>query len=582
MSKQITHWRLALAILVVLSLFVAACGTEEPAAAPEPTEAAAADSEAAEAVEPTDAVEEEEPAEEEEVVLRIGGLEVVDCWNPWGCHQIFLFGDIVYESFTGHGPADTGCTGVPRLAESWEVSEDGRTWTIKLHEGITYSDGTVFDANEAKAYLEWVAGSELAAWFAETLALESVEVIDDLTLSYTTTDPILNSPDYDWQWIYFGPTDLWSSMPPEELAVYENYPPIGTGPYEVTEYEPGQYIVYDARDDYYLGKPPIDKIVYQIYTSTDTLVNALLSGEIDLTLVGLPPDVFDQVAADPNISIEEKYPGSVHMVYFNMAEGGMKHPAIDDPVVREAIDYAIDKEKIVELALLGHGITCPTNWACGPYYEATGELNPELKVIPLDVEKANDLLQEAGYVDSGGDGIRETPDGEQLEFRLYYQVELPSHLAIADMLKEMLDEIGIAVSVEAQEYGTWASLVQGDRDFDMALGFEPPDVDAASMDLEWSCWSAEAGMAGLNRSGYCNPESDDMVYAYWFATDKEEGQQAIWEAQAMKYSDRPKIDLAGQMGIQAWRNDRFDFPLGGCDISAGVWDYPTILQAEVK
>jgi peptide/nickel transport system substrate-binding protein len=565
------------AVLVILLALLAGCAATE---APPPTEVVAAATQApaepTEASAPTEAPTEEEA---EPVVLRVGGLQDVDCWNPFSCTAIYMWGDLILEGFTDQGPASEGCPGLPAIAESWERSEDGRTWTIHLHDGITFSDGTPVTAETIKEILEWWSSiEEIAVFNAETLYLESVEVIDDLTLKYTTFEPIINSTDYAWDFIWTLPMQIWGEVDPADLFTYEFNPPIGTGPYVLTEHVPGSHMIFDAREDYYKGKPAIDRIVYTLYANSDALLSALQAGEIDLTLPYLPAESFDILAADPNITVEEKYPGDTYNLAFNMSPAGTTHPAIKDPAVREAIDYAIDKQQIVEVVFLGHAVTCPSNWGCGPNYE--GEVNPDLAMTPFDLDRANQILEEAGYVDTDGDGVREGADGLPLEFRLVYISDFPPALTVSELIADWLGEIGISVSVEAVDWGTWYDVVTNQRDFDMTIDVALGNIDPVSMDYWHSCWAAEPG--GYSTSGYCNEEMDGLVYEYWFSTDEDARWEPMFEAQRMLHDDRPFIIVAGPHQIQAYRNDRFQFPLDTCYDNFGMFTPQALLETTVR
>jgi ABC-type transport system substrate-binding protein len=163
-------------IVLVMGVVLVACGATE---APAPTEAPAATEAAQEATEAPAPTETPEPEEAEPVILRVGILADVDCWNPYACASVWFQGHILLEGFTDHGPASTGCEAIPRLADSWEVSEDGRTWTIKLHEGITFSDGSPADAQAIVDFITWQWNSpEMQVWFAELVAMESIEARD--------------------------------------------------------------------------------------------------------------------------------------------------------------------------------------------------------------------------------------------------------------------------------------------------------------------------------------------------------------------------------------------------------------------
>lgn len=567
-----------LVIMLALALLAAACGpaTQEPAASP--TEEIPEVTTLPEIQEP-EPTEITEGTENEPVVLRVGVLEDVDCWNPFSCFAATYHTWLVYDRITDAGPVP-GCDGIPSLANSWEVSEDGRTWTIHLDEGITFFDGTPLNAQTVVDWFEWVGTTSIKYWWPETTYMESAEALDELTLQYTTSEPILISPDQNWIWMYITPPDYWSQYDDETLWGVEYYPPIGSGPYMVTEHSPGDYIIWDANPDYHRGKPPIDRMVWQIYSNEDALVNALITGEIDLTMPRLSAQYYDVLSGSQNITISEK-PGALLIeLFFNVQSEGLRNPAINDPKVREAIDYAIDKQHLVDVALLGHGITCPTNWACGPLYE--GELNPDLAVTPFDLGMANQILDDAGYLDTDGDGLRETSDGVPLDFRLFLRAENPEHLTIADALADWLGEIGIGVEVEIMESGTWVNVVRGERDFDMAISTMTSDPDAGGMDWYYSCWSAESRDSGSNYSGYCSEEFDSLDYGYWFAADSETGRESNYAAQAKLNQDRPFVILAGQSLIQAYNNEHFEFPADTCHLGYGMYGPQGLMKAVVK
>ena len=330
--------------------------------------------------------------------------------------------------------------------------------------------------------------------------------------------------------------------------------------------------------DYYLGTPAVDRIVYQIYANWDAVIQALRSGEIDLTESFIPVSYIPVLEEAEGVVVETRPPGPVQTITFNVYAGGTKHPAIDDAKVREAIDYAIDKQRILDITFEGYGILCPTNWACGPNFE--GELNPDLEVTPFDPTMAAQILDEAGYLDTDGDGVREMPDGLPLDFRLYISAESPTDLVSADLVQQMLRDVGIETEVEAIESGALWSLVLGERDFDMTIRDTMTDLDPAYTDYTFSCWSADFGEGALNESGYCNEEVDNLTFEYITQPNMAEALPYIFEAQAIINQDRPIINLAASFMVEAYRTDRFDFPAPGesCDMNPGYWDWPLILE----
>lgn len=560
---------------IILAIILGACGTTDTKTDEPQDPGGDISAPTVEVEEPDDA---DGPAVDEISILRVGSAHGPDCLNPFGCSDHWDFNNLVYEGFTGIGPR---CDTLPRLAKSWEVSEDGLTWTLELQEGARFTDGTPFNAQVAADFFEWFNGSELTTWYYASWNMIDVQVLDDYSIQFTTEVPIGNYPTWDASWWWIMQPSEWSSVIGSDLYTYAELPN-GTGPYDITEWAPGEYVIYDAKPDYYLGEPGVDRIVFQQYANWDAAVLALQAGEIDMLHMALPVQYYEILAADPAITIEERPPGWIRSLYFNMSEFGNKHPAINDPTVREAIDYAIDREKALNIALEGHGMLCPNNYACGPIYE--GEINPDLTVTPFDLTRANQMLEDAGYLDTDGDGVRESPEGEPLNFRIFIEDNQPPDLVIAEQITETLGTIGINAQIEALESGTLFTTMLSERDYDLVVQRYWPDIDPAALDFYASCWTAEAGSNALNWTAYCNPEVDDLVYMYYTTPDREEAIGYMYEAQAIFNNDRPMLSIVGDFLIEAFRTDRFDFPIPGesCDMTPGHWNWPLILDARPK
>jgi peptide/nickel transport system substrate-binding protein len=568
--------------LLTASIILALVGCVAPAAEEDekPTEVAAevtALPTEVEEIAPT------QPVPSEPIILRVGEVRALDCWNPFVCANFYYWYGLVMGNLMHAGPDDPSCAPVPYLANSWEVSDDGVTWTIDLFSDVTYSDGMPFNANVAKDVLDWWIGTDLVSYVPFTANIAAVEALDEGKLQITTKVPVLSFPGFDAQWIPMLPLHIWSEIDPGEVYTFENYPPIGTGPYTVTDYQQGEYIILDARNDFHLGKPPIDRIVIQYYSNWDAVIQALVEGEINVTGLTVPAQYYDTLSSAENVSVIEA-PGTG---FFSLAinswagEGGSRHPALQDRSVRYALDHAIDKEQLVEVLLLGHGDTCALAGVCDP--PMSGEVNPEVDIATFDPDKANQILQDAGYVDSDNDGVRETPEGEALQFRLFFDAYHPELPAAAEMIEGWLAEIGIVAEAEALETGVLAQALKETHDFDLGIFYADFDVGALNMDYQYACWSAEYGVG--NRAGYCNPEFDDLIFKYYTTVDPSESLNYLFQAQAVARADRPHIPLMVKNGIQAFNNAGFSFDEHFCPAgtaSPGVWGFPQILNAKVR
>lgn len=558
--------KVTLFMLILVALILAGCSPSSTPTAGESTKEEPA-------AEPTEA----QAPEAEEVVMRIGNITGPDCLNHWACDGHWYYSDLVYDVFNWYGE---GCSVVPRLAKSMELSDDGLTWTIHLHENVTYNDGTPFNANVLVKLWDWYDTTELMEWYPGPLYATSWEALDENTFQFTTEIPVGTFPTAGGMYFYVLHPDVWGDLTDE--TVYDFEPEnIGTGPFKLIEYLPGETLVYEARDDYFLGKPAVDKVVFQIYNNWDAQIQALLAGEIDVTDVAVPPTYLEALKADPNITITESEIGDKYLLAFNMAPVETKHSAVEDVNVRKAIDYSIDKQQLLDAALLGHGTLCPTSYVCVPYGGIIRD--PDLEVTPQDFAMANQILDDAGYVDSDGDGVRETPDGEPMVLRFLFDANSPVQITMSQMIVDWVKEIGITFEAEALEEGTLNDVVRNQADFDVTLGYTYDELDPQlGGDLGFSCWSAEVGAATANDSHYCSEEFDAAIDEALGAVTLEAKQAVSAKMGKIINRDMPIINLVGETTIMAYRNDRFFFASEGCTTNAGLWDWHGLMHVEPK
>ena len=566
-------------LFVSLMVMLEGCGsaaTPEPTPAPEegeiPEPTAAAPTEV-----PEEEIEEpeEQVAEEEIVTVRYGLMEEPDClYSYYHCATIFFLSELHMEGLNALGP---NCRPIPRLAKSIELSEDELTRTIKLQEGATWNDGEPLDATDLVAFFDWITPLPLSEWHMTTLHAVSWDAIDENTFQFTTAEPLAGwengSAVFDW----VVPPQIYADMDDDEFWSYATDDPVTAGPYKIVEWNRGSYIVFEARPEYWAGKPPVDRAVAQFYGNPDAMINALSAGEIDVIPNGIPPQYVEQLEVDPNITVVEQPGGRLLFLTFNMSEGGNKHPAIEDPKVREAIEYAINKQQIIDVSLYGKGMICPMASNCGPMYG--WHVDPSAEPTPYDAEKAKSILDEAGYLDTDGDGVRETPDGEPLVFRLIFDLDFPPNESAAEYVSSYLAEIGIDTEVTAMEHGTLWSFAIYEHDFDIIIRQQVNELDPGLDDWPYGCWSAEGG--GGNVSGFCDPEFDDLVLEIRH-TMGDERLDLIHEEQRILAEVRPEFYLAGVTAIGAYRSDRLEIPHDACPYWSMLLGYYPIMNTVVK
>ena len=538
-------WHTASGIVVLLGLFLAACeprSAPETASPPQPTTV----SEATEPIIPT-------PAEEEPITVRYGTIVEPDrIEHQFLCSTCWKLIDVIWPAWEDFGPDGEF---VPRDAEV-DISEDGKVFTFHLYPGMAWSDGTPFDASNLSEFWDWMANISIRDWMPLWKYSVSWKALDDLTFQVTTSVPIAAFRGND---NYLGnplPPQVYGKMTEDEFWAYSTDTPLSNGPLKVVEWKRGQYMVYEAIPEYHLGAPPFDRAIVQFYANWDSVAQALLAGEIDAVPIMLPADYVDQLAADPDITVAEASPGPILRLFLNMSPEGNVHPALRDRRVREAIDYAIDKQKILDLALLGHGMLCPLRWHCGPYRSEL--LNPDIDLSPYEPETAKQILEQAGYVDTNGDGVREMEDGSDLTFRLQFDTLDAANQVAAEIVRDSLKAIGIKTDVEAVEQGALRELMLAAEDYDMVVMPHTADADPfTEWDWKASCWSAEED-TGMNYSNYCNEDFQALLDLVQTTYDPTQRKQYIFEMDQTIADDRPMIYLAAQNTLGAYRNDRVE------------------------
>jgi peptide/nickel transport system substrate-binding protein len=553
-------WFHTLLILVVAgALLLAACGpAAEPTTAPEPTEAPAP----TEAVEPTEAPP---PEAEEPVTIRVGTTYIWDTANPtygwYGYNLRYLIYDTLVEEA---GIANF----VPGLAEGWEVSDDGLVWTFKIREGVTFHDGTPCTAEDVAWSLNWTLEYEPETFSFYLANFDEIVALDDTTLQVTLSDPVGNM-EYLLMYVWILPRSVWEGMTYDDIMEFEDLSAaVGTGPYKLVEWVEGEYLILEANEEYWRGAPNIDRMVWQEFATEDAMVQALLAGEIDVA-DDIPRTAVSTLQEAEGIEVPILESTVIDELILNSHEDGTQPASLNDPAVRLAIAHAIDKQQIVNVAFLGYaepaGVIIPTSM--GDWH------NSDVQDIPFDPDEGNRILEEAGYVDSDGDGVREDEEGNPLEYRLYSE-DGATETRILEIISDGLAQIGISAPPTPMDPDSLIALYPA-FDFDLILwgwGLDP-DPDFAM--LIFTC--DERAEGGWNDSGYCDEEFEELYLQQAVTVDHEARRELIWQMQEKLFDERPYIMLDYEKWVQAYRSDHFTgFGLQAGDI---LWK-AAFLQAE--
>ncbi|WP_067725953.1 glutathione ABC transporter substrate-binding protein [Oceanobacillus damuensis] len=347
----------------------------------------------------------------------------------------------------------------PSLAESWEQIDD-TTWEFKLREGVTYHDGSAFNAETVKANIERILDPDIGAPVAFMYDMVTeVEVVDEYTVRFITEFPFAPLPAH---LAHPGGQMVSKEQIEEDYAAMENgeqpgtvinQNPIGTGPFKFQEWNSGQSIVLENNEDYWDEPALLDSITFKVISEDLTRISELTTGDSHVTTPLSPSDVA-QVEGTDGTNVQRQESSSLAYIGFNMD----KEP-FDDVRVRQAISMAIDKEEIINGIYDGVGIP-----AKGPLAPGIFGHDEDLNGLEYDVEEAKALLEEAGYGDGFSATIWTNDDRQRMDTATNVQAQLA--------------EIGIDLEVEVLEWGAMLEqTAQGEHEM-MVFGWTTVTGDA--------------------------------------------------------------------------------------------------------
>lgn len=439
---------------------------------------------------------------------------------------------------------------VPSLAESFEVSEDGKAVTFKLREGVKWQDGTPITSADVKFTGELLAEHKLQ-WTAEIFGqVESVDTPDDLTVVYHLKEAYPAFAGTLGYWIRIVPKHIWEKV--EDPSNFANEEPVGAGPFKLVKWEKGQYVELEAVDEWYAaeaGRPYLDKVTFKIYPDINTMVLALQSGEIDVTAQDIPTSAVAQFKTNDSFEVLQT-PSLGYAYYSFMLNPDEKSPT-QDVNFRLAMATATDREAIINVALEGAGTHIDT--PISPVY--ADWVNPDAKAPVYDVEAAKEILASAGYDDTDGDGVVNAPSqfgGKNVELSLTYDAANSFHQKLAKIIETNAKDIGVKIVLAPVEYNTLSAKVMSEHDFEMHIGkWGAFDEPSETMNTLFDSQNA------LNFMELNNPTIDELSRAAKFAKSEDEARKYVFEAQEWFVKEFPVVPVYVQQFNLVYNKKKF-------------------------
>jgi len=410
----------------------------------------------------------------------------------------------------------------PDVAEKWELPDD-RTIIFHLNPNARFHNGQPVKASDVK----WTYDSLMDPKFVTSKrsgysAVDHIEAPDDHTVIFKLKQP--NGGLFDNLTLGILPTGA-------DTNVYKTKP-IGCGPYKVINFIPDERLELEAFDQWHLGAPKIKHVVVRVIPDATTRVLELRRGTVNFEVNNIPFENVNEFAKNPDFKVT-KTPGSIwQYLQFNLHD-----PILAKKEVRQAIAYAIDREKISRDAMRGFAVPSDTMFGQGHWVRAEG-----LPSYPFDPGKAKQLLDQAGYKDG--------PNGRfALKFKTSNDAEA---LLRVQMMQQMLQQVGIHASIEQSEFGTFIEAI-GKGNFQMYSlsrnGIQDPDF------LYVILFSKNVPPSGQNRGFYSNPRVDELLVNGRETFDRAKRKPIYDEIQKHVQEDLPFLSLYNQMNAAVMRKN---------------------------
>ncbi len=437
------------------------------------------------------------------------------------------------------------------LAEEWNISEDGKTLYFRIVKNATWHDGVPLTAEDVKFTLELYLTQPLpqAPFYR---IIERVETPDNYTVIIRLKQP---SPTFIplalafWRNHMIIPKHLYEGT--NITTNPYNMKPIGSGPFKFVEWKRGDYILLERNENYFkAGLPCLDKLIFKQLPNTEAMLNALATGEI--SAVTLVPEVnLDQVKSIPGVKLFPIFTGLGLVLYIGI--NTQKYP-LSIKEVRQALNYAVNKEEIIKLALGGVGR--PQR---GVFSSELGPFHDPNVGYDYNPDKANEILDSLGFK-KGPDGIRVTPNGTKLSFRLYFTAGDIPRMRASEIIKEQMKKIGVEIIPQSFDWPTIKELITVKYDFDLVWFGHATGPDPDRLYVYYHGSTIQPG--GWNYIRYNNSEVNRLWDLSRTIVDQNKRAEIFRQIERIIMDDAPVIPIQERVLYAAYREEFQGFPPG--------------------
>ncbi|MFS0877063.1 ABC transporter substrate-binding protein [Solibacillus isronensis] len=507
----------SLMMLLIMSLFLAACGADD-------AETSSSESGNDSSTNTDSSTTDDSSSSTPQVLVFGRGADSVSL-DPGIVTdgESFKVTQNLFETLLNFGEQDTTIN--PGLAKEWEVSEDGLTYTFQLQEGVKFHDGTDFNAEAViKNINRWKGGKEEDFYYFNSMfKAEGEDIIKDVTAEgdYTVVFTLSRPQAPFLKNLAMSPFGIGSPTAFEAAGDKFGDNPVGTGPFKFTEWKRNDSITIEKFEDYWQeGFPKLDKVIFRSIPDNSARLNELMAGNIDLA-DGINPSDGKTVEGDSTLQLIER--PSMNIGYLGLTN---TRAPFDNKLVRQAVNYAIDKQAIVDAFFEGRAEV-----AANPMPPSISGYNDAISPYPYDPEKAKSLLAEAGY------------DGKEIELwampvpRPY----MPDGAKVAEVIQKNLEDVGIPSKIVTFEWATYLEKAKNGEADAFMLGWTGDNGDADN--FIYTLLDKD-NIGSNNYAYYTNEEVHSLLIQAQSETDENVRNELYKKAQEIIHDDAPWVPLA--------------------------------------
>jgi len=442
---------------------------------------------------------------------------------------------------------------VKEVAESIEMSPDGRVYTIKIVSGIKFHDGRPLTADDVAFTINMLRNYSWAYYYGVFRNVDRAEAVDPTTVKVYMKRVDAGFVENALSVMNIMPKHIWEPKFRELGDGVAKYNPslkelVGSGPFIIVDYQPDQYVAYKANENYWQGRPCIDQLIMSFIGDASVALLSLEKGDIQTYSGFIGPETAPRILSNPNLAVHV-YQSDF---YYHWGLNNKKWP-FNISLFRKALAYAVDYDTIINTLLMGYGIQGSPGFV-PPFGVHAKWYNPNLEYYTYNLSKAAEILDQLGFRDIDGDGWREAPDGSKFKFEIYPPNYDIIRVRAAEIIANSLAKIpggGLKAEVRVVEWATAWSLIRGGQVDTWLLGSGP------GVDISWLQTRFHSnGSANWNR--YSNPEVDRLIDQLVSELDPEKRREIAWKIQEILADEVPAVNLYYRKFLAPYRVDAFD------------------------